>query len=44
MVVCSLTHEVAVCNETIQDVLIGLDIGILDYLLALEKEQRKGRL
>lgn len=39
----SIRHEVAVCKEAPSDVLIGLDIGILDYLLTLEKQQRKAR-
>ena len=36
-------HEVAVCRNSPEQALLGLDIGILDYLMQLEKEQREQR-
>ena len=38
----SFKQEVAVCEDPIQDVLLGLDIGILDYLWELAKKQVQG--
>ena len=35
-----MKHLVAVCQDAPTDVLVGLDIGILDYLLTLEKLER----
>lgn len=36
-----IQQEVAVCAKAPEPVLLGLDIGFLDYLLDLEREQRK---
>ena len=36
-----IKHMVAVCKDPPQQALLGLDIGILDYLMQLEREQRE---
>ena len=36
-----IKHVVAVCKDPPQQALLGLDIGILDYLMQLEREQRE---
>ena len=36
-------HAVAVCKDSPEQALLGLDIGKLDYLMQLEKEQREKR-
>ena len=36
----AIQHDVAVCKDPPEQALLGLDIGILDYLMQLEKEQR----
>ena len=36
-----IKHVVAVCKDPPQQALLGLDIGILDYLMKLEREQRE---
>ena len=33
----------AVCDDSSEECLLGLDIGMLDYLMQLEKEQREER-
>ena len=40
----SMQREVAVMNDAKEPVLLGMDLGILQYLLVLEKEQRKNVL
>ena len=40
----SMQREVAVMNDATEPVLLGMDLGILQYLLGLEKEQRKNVL
>ena len=40
----SMQREVAVINDATEPVLLGMDLGILQYLLGLEKEQRKNVL
>ena len=37
----ALQHEVAVSGQLSEAVLLGMDLGLLDYLLQLEKQQRK---
>ena len=39
-----MQREVAVMNDATESVLLGMDLGILQYLLGLEKEQRKNVL
>ena len=39
----AIQHVVAVCDEPSEECLLGLDIGMLDYLMQLEKEQREER-
>ena len=39
----SMKREVVVSEETKDDVLLGLDIGIINYLMELEKEQKEQR-
>lgn len=36
-----IKHVVAVCKNPPEQALLGLDIGILDYLMQLEREQRE---
>ena len=40
----SMQREAAVMNDATEPVLLGMDLGILQYLLRLEKEQRKNVL
>ena len=39
-----MQREVAVMDDATEPVLLGMDLGILQYLLGLEKEQRKNVL
>ena len=39
----AIQHVVAVCDEPSEEALLGLDIGMLDYLMQLEKESERER-
>lgn len=40
----SFKHVVAVSKNSLEQALLGLDIGIIDYLLSLEREQREAEV